>query len=138
MYGYYFSAHSSLGTCSTTLSNVELKSKLLAIPDGTEIHYIPSYAIRYPHTLALGPMDRGWDIPQSGSGAGSIDQESSFYQDSDGFQNWNPYDPSNAWDNSNEHETFWGAPNHNINQDDEVFGTLDNQHSEAQTYDQAR
>ena len=46
-------------------------------------------------------MDHGWDIPQSGTGAGSIDQESSFYQDSN---EWNPYDPSNAWDNSNEHE----------------------------------
>ena len=42
-------------------------------------------------------MDRGWDIPQSGSGAGSIDQESSFYQDSN---EWNPYDPQDAWDNS--------------------------------------
>ena len=49
-------------------------------------------------------MDLGWDIPQSGSGAGSIDQESSFYQDS---SEWDPSNPSNAWDNSCEHEIFW-------------------------------
>ena len=53
-------------------------------------------------------MDRGWDIPQSGSGAGSIDLESSYYQGSDDYQNWNPYpQDGNAMDNSA--DAFWGA-----------------------------
>ena len=68
-------------------------------------------------------MDHGWDIPQSGSGAGSSQQESSFYQDS---MDWDPSNPSDAWENSYEHDVFWGAPSNNITQDEEVFGTLDN------------
>ena len=68
-------------------------------------------------------MDLGWDIPQSGSGAGSINQESSSYQDS---TDWDPSNHYDAWDNSNEHDVFWGATNNNINQDEEVFGTHEN------------
>ena len=70
-------------------------------------------------------MDLGWDIPQSGSGAGSMDQESSSYQDTN---DWYAYENNSAWDNSsnaNEHDTFWGA-NHN-HQQDEVFGAHENQ-----------
>ena len=97
---------------------------------------VDSYAILYSRqyifiqtgTIGIfiplpGPMDHGWDIPQSGSGAGSINQESSFFQDS---TDWDPLNPYDAWDNSNEHEAFWGAANNNINQKEEVFGTHEN------------
>ena len=70
-------------------------------------------------------MDRGWDIPQSGSGAGSIDQESSFYQGLDDYQNWNPYENPDAWDNSNQNDALWGA-NH-FPDEEETFAITQDQ-----------
>ena len=71
-------------------------------------------------------MDPGWDIPQSGSGAGSSQTESSNYQDSNA---WDLSYPPDAYENSSiQHDTFWGAEPQafNVTYDDEVFGTYDN------------
>ena len=69
-------------------------------------------------------MDPGWDIPQSGSGAGNFQSDSS-YQDSSA---WDLSNPPDAYENSSAvHDTFWGAEEQHYNQpyDDEVFGTYE-------------
>ena len=49
-------------------------------------------------------IDQGWDYPQSGSGAGGNDDESSFALDS-AWNEWSPYDGFNVHDHNSENSS---------------------------------